>query len=1050
MSNMFPSRFISSALIVFLVAASNLGAAVATPTLAPIRRTPAIAAIRSDGKGAALAVVTVPKGTRRVTLQALSGKSWVTRSVAHVSGSGGNVVFNVPRTARSAAMRVIGSTTDTLPAAFYAGKANFASVSRAKPVSPATTNGLFLAANTVATDPSAGTTNSTTAVTEADIWKISGNTLYFFNQFRGLQIIDLTDPDAPILKARLSLPAVGEDMYVLDANHAILLARKSSAWDQSEAIAVTLVSGTPTISARLPINGAIDTSRLVGTALYVISNGYQSGSGNSGGQWGTQLSAFDFSNPAQPVARNTIFTPGWSNVTAATDRYLFSAVANSSDWTRSQIQIIDISATDGTMVASGTIAAAGVVQDKFKLGLSGSVLTVISQVWPTSWPGQASSRLETFSLADATAPAKLGELTLGAGDWLYGTRFDGNRAYVVTATRVDPLWVVDLSNPASPVVSGSLEVPGFSTYLQPLDNHLLTLGVVNGQVAVSLFDVTDPASPSLLSRVTVGATWSWSEATFDEKAFTVLKDAGLILLPFSSYDSTTGIASQVQLVDFDATSLTKRGVIDAKFGPRRTAAVGTRIVSVSGRELLTVNASNQDAPVITRDVALAWPVNRLFAQGDYLLEIETGGGWWDQSAPVVRVALATDPETVVAESELTGSPICGATVRNGKLYVAQAEAGNYYGYGIMALRSPVGGVASSGTQSALTVSVFDLALLPKLTLTGSVAAKIDSLGSSTLEALWPNAATLVWSGGATNYYWGGVMVMNSVVGGGTALRSASFASPWWWGGSSDARLYTFDVSVPAAPVFLGVTTYAKDAWSRGGVFAGEGAIFSSHAGTKAIPVDRWEWQMPKRVAVSAGWGQGWFLDVIDFTNPAAPVVRDPVSIPNKLAGVSLASTQGAVLYGVGGHLDSKVNTEYLDASAYDGVTASLIGSVSMGGWTSAALVDAGAVLIARNSGTTGEIATFTLSNTAVLAKVGAVSLGEAPSVLHAAGNLLAARISDGVHLFDKTNPTTLLSIGTDAGNEPVWGDISYSDGDPDRGLWIPLGDYGVEFIESTK
>ena len=1041
---MTASRFFSGALCFYLLIAATVGAAVSTPTPTPKPRTPVISAIRGDGKGGALATVTVPTGTRRVTLQALSGTTWKTRSVAHVNGSGSNVVFNVPVTARSKTMRVIGCTTDTLPATFYSGTTNFATVTRTKPQTPGNAVGGVYSKGVTVTNAVTDNSNSSTVV-EADIWKLSGNTLFFFNQYRGLQVIDLTDPDNPVLKSRLSLAAVGEDMYVLDPNNVILLARKGSAWDKSEAIAVTLVSGTPTISARLPINGSIVDSRLVGTALYVASTGYQSGSSGATWQWGTQLSSFDFSDRSAPVARNTLFTSGWSNVTAATDRYLFAAIADSSNWSRSQIQIVDISAANGTMVSSGTIVAAGIVQDKFKLGLSGSVLTVISQVWPANWSGQTSSRLETFSLADPSAPAKLGEVSLGTGDWLYGTRFDGDRAYVVTAARMDPLWVIDLSNPASPTVTGSLEVPGFSTYLQPLDTRLLTLGVVNGQVAVSMFDVADPAAPALLGRVTVGGTgtWSWSEATFNEKAFTVLKDGGLILLPVNSYDSQTGEASQVQLVSFDATTLTKRGVINAKFGPRRTAAVANRIVSVSGRELLTVNATDQDAPVVTQEVTLAWPVNRLFVQGDYILEIEAGNGW-SQSAPTVRVGLANEPDSVVSENELTGSPICGATVHNGKLYLAQADTGNNYGYRLATL----GSSGSTVAKSALTVSIFDLGALPALTLTGTVSTLVNSLaGTTSLEALWPAAGSLVWAGNSGySYYY----PMVSTASGGVAVMNLSIIAPWWQQGSTDTRLYTFNVSTPAAPTFLGVTTYATDAWNRGGVFAGTNAIFSSHSGTAVYSAERWGWMAPRRGLTSVGWGQGWFLDVIDFTNPAAPVVRDPISIPSKLAGVSLASTDGAVLFGVGAHSNSRTTSEYVDASAYDGVSASLIGSVSLGGYSSATLVTAGAVLVARSSGTTGEIGTFTLTNSATLAKSGTVKLSDAPSALRASGNLLAARISDGIHLFDQTHPATLLPIGTDGGNEPVWGDISYSDGAIDRGLWVPLGEYGVEFIESAQ
>ena len=73
-------------------------------------------------------------------------------------------------------------------------------------------------------------------------------------------------------------------------------------------------------------------------------------------------------------------------------------------------------------------------------------------------------------------------------------------------------------------------MPGWSTYIEPLGDRLVTIGVNDTndwRVAVSLFDVQDAAKPALLGKVPLGVDNSWSEATFDEKAFSVLPDAGL-------------------------------------------------------------------------------------------------------------------------------------------------------------------------------------------------------------------------------------------------------------------------------------------------------------------------------------------------------------------------------------------------------------------------------------------------------------------------------------------------------------------------------------------
>ena len=123
----------------------------------------------------------------------------------------------------------------------------------------------------------------------------------------------------------------------------------------------------------------------------------------------------------------------------------------------------------------------------------------------------------------------------GAGrETIRAVRFAGPVGYVVTFRRTDPLYTLDLSDPAHPVVAGQLTLLGYSAYLHPLGNGLL-LGVgqdasgdgVTRGVLVSLFDVADPAHPRLLDRVTVPGSWAGTEV--DPHAFAYA--GGLALVP---------------------------------------------------------------------------------------------------------------------------------------------------------------------------------------------------------------------------------------------------------------------------------------------------------------------------------------------------------------------------------------------------------------------------------------------------------------------------------------------------------------------------------------
>ena len=126
---------------------------------------------------------------------------------------------------------------------------------------------------------------------------------------------------------------------------------------------------------------------------------------------------------------------------------------------------------------------------------------------------------------------------LGKDEQIYAVRFIDDLAYVVTFRQIDPLYVIDLSDPANPVTAGELKIPGYSAYLHPVGEGLL-LGV--GQDAtdegrttgtqLSLFDVSNPADPQRISTLPIGG---YSEVEWDHKAFLFWPADGTIVLPVS-------------------------------------------------------------------------------------------------------------------------------------------------------------------------------------------------------------------------------------------------------------------------------------------------------------------------------------------------------------------------------------------------------------------------------------------------------------------------------------------------------------------------------------
>jgi uncharacterized secreted protein with C-terminal beta-propeller domain len=132
---------------------------------------------------------------------------------------------------------------------------------------------------------------------------------------------------------------------------------------------------------------------------------------------------------------------------------------------------------------------------------------------------------------------------LAPNEKIYSARFMGDRAYLVTFKKVDPFFVLDLSEPTNPRVLGKLKIPGYSDYLHPYDeNHVIGLG--KGAVAaeegdfawyqgvkLSLFDVSDLSNPKEVAKYEIGDRGTDSNALYDHKAFLFSKERNLLVIP---------------------------------------------------------------------------------------------------------------------------------------------------------------------------------------------------------------------------------------------------------------------------------------------------------------------------------------------------------------------------------------------------------------------------------------------------------------------------------------------------------------------------------------
>lgn len=141
---------------------------------------------------------------------------------------------------------------------------------------------------------------------------------------------------------------------------------------------------------------------------------------------------------------------------------------------------------------------------------------------------------------------------LAKGERIYSARFMGDKAYMVTFRETDPLFVIDVADPAKPKVLGELKIPGFSNYLHPLDeNHLIGFGyetvaqknpsggeplILTQGMKISLFDVTEFHNPKEKFTEIIGGRGTYSPLQYDHKALFQHKKRNLFGFPVSIYE----------------------------------------------------------------------------------------------------------------------------------------------------------------------------------------------------------------------------------------------------------------------------------------------------------------------------------------------------------------------------------------------------------------------------------------------------------------------------------------------------------------------------------
>jgi uncharacterized secreted protein with C-terminal beta-propeller domain len=534
--------------------------------------------------------------------------------------------------------------------------------------------------------PTAGADAAARAISEADILQLDGDRLYALSRFSGLSVVDVSNPAALRLEGVYRSAAEPFEMYVQDGLVFAMFngwysyecdARGACSWQQT--------SRLQAIDARDPANitllsdhevpGAIDDSRRVGDVLYLATHEW-------GGCWGCQtqpnttLTSFNVSDLTQLKQVDQLRLPSppetylGERSIAVTDQRIY---ISGWEWSNNQsnkgsIQVVDISDPYGALQTGAKFPIAGQIQSRWQMDEYAGVLRVISQ--PGGWGTGSPPVLETFQVNSASDLPRVGRLALQlpqANEVLQSVRFDGARAFAITSEQRDPLFTLDLTDPTRPRQRGQLEMPGWVYHMEPRGDRMYALGYdpqnPAGSLNVSLFDVSNLDQPVLLQRVNFGGDWgSFAEdQNRIQKAFSILDAQGLILVPFSggSYDDKRcnyEYGSGIQLIDFSADSLTKRGVAPQVGTARRALLHKQQLLGIGDNSVQAFDISNRDQPVASAKLNVARNVDTVRVVGDHLMRF--GKDWNTQQTildmtPLERASSA-EPESEIDLAALFG------------------------------------------------------------------------------------------------------------------------------------------------------------------------------------------------------------------------------------------------------------------------------------------------------------------------------------------------------------------------------------------------------------
>ncbi|PWR71626.1 beta-propeller domain-containing protein [Methanospirillum lacunae] len=428
-------------------------------------------------------------------------------------------------------------------------------------------------------------------VDEPDFVKNDGKYIYIIHK-NSLKIIDAYPPEHATILSQTPMEGDVSDIFLNGDRLVVFTGKPGQGWIkpsgsvapvptseyQTHALIYSISDHAhPLLLRDITIPGKYQNARMIGNDIYVLnqesrsSGDYHMPSLFEGKKevsirniWAPpqppanyafySLSSFNLLNEAQPKGESFLLGKDSTLYVSPDNVYIAykNILTNPETKINGQESVVHrFSIKEGDISYKATGTFPGYLLNQFSLDEQGGNLRVATT---RDQSGATNGRSNGVYVLDPDLTV-IGSLDdLAAGEKIYSARFMGDLLYLVTFRTMDPLFVIDLSNPKKPGVLGELKIPGYSEYLHPYDDtHLIGIGknttenhggVSATGIKIALFDVSNLTNPQEIDHIILGDKGSDSEILHDHHAFLLDKEKNVMAIPMKEQTNFPAAGTQ--------------------------------------------------------------------------------------------------------------------------------------------------------------------------------------------------------------------------------------------------------------------------------------------------------------------------------------------------------------------------------------------------------------------------------------------------------------------------------------------------------------------------